>query len=345
MAYTTIDKLTDHFNTKLFTGTGSSNAITGVGFQPSLCWIKNRATATSMRILDAPRGATKVLFTDGTDIQDTNAQSLTSFDSDGFTVGTHASVNGNGNGICSWNWKANGQGSSNTDGTINTTYTSANQTSGVSICTWTGTGVAGSIGHGLNAVPKMIVVKRLDSADTWWVYNSNLGNNDAYLAFNESNASSTSGGSGLWNSQAPTSSVFFVGTNTGVNGSGGTYVAYVFAEKVGFSRLGSYLGNGSGQGSFIYTGFKPQLVIIKNYGATNDWYILDTKRNTRNVTNSYLRVNDNGVEATYNFIDIYSNGFKCNNNGSAANAANNTFIYMAFGQSLVGSNNIPCTAR
>ena len=345
MAFTTINKSTDHFNTKLFTGTGSSNSVTGVGFQPDFCWIKNRSTTTSGRILDAPRGATKVIFTSEADAQGTNAQSLTSFDSDGFTVGTHASVNGNGNNIASWNWKANNQGSSNTDGTINTTYTSANQTSGVSICTWTGTGTAGTIGHGLNAVPKMIIVKRLDSSDTWWVFHDALGTNDGYLALNEQNAGSTSGGSGLWNSTAPTSSVFSVGVNTGVNGSGGTYVAYVFAEKTGFSKIGNYIGNGNADGAFAYCGFKPRWFLAKNTASATSWVLFDSTRDPANSVSKAEFPDSPSAEYDYTtYIDFVSNGVKVKASGSAINGSGHSIAFLAFGQPLVGTNNIPSTA-
>jgi len=346
--YTTIDKHTDHFNTKLYTGNNSTNAQTGVGFQPDWLWIKCRSHADSSQLVDALRG-TNALRSDGNNAQSDIANNgFTSLDSDGFTLngnGSGGNVNNSGRTYAAWNWKANGQGSSNTDGSINTTYTSVNTTAGFSIITYTGTGSVGTIGHGLGVKPNVIFQKRLDSTPAWTVYHDKFDSNPShkYLYLNTNGALADY--ADHWNDTEPTSSVITLGTDTSVNGNGYTNVIYAFAEKTGYSKFGSYVGNGSGQGSFIYTGFKPAFVMIRNYGTTQDWYMLDTKRNTGNIVNSYLRANDGGAESTYNFIDIYSNGFKCNNNGTAANAANNNFIYMAFGQSIVGSNNVCATAR
>jgi len=346
MAYSAIDKSSAHMNTVLYTGNNSTNAVTGVGFQPDLCWIKVRDDTSSHRIFDAVRGVTKRLKPDQNEAEATESNGLTAFGTDGFTVGNSAAINGSGDLHAAWNWKANGQGSSNTDGTINTTYTSANQTSGFSICSWTGTGSAGTIGHGLNAVPKMIIVKRLDSADTWWVYHSALGSNDAYVALNEQNASSTSGGSGLWNSTAPTSSVFSVGTNTGVNGSGGTYVAYVYAEKAGYSKIDKWIGNGNANGTFAYCGFKPAFLLLKNTAITASWVLLDAVRDPGNSVATAAFPDASGQEYDYTtLLDFVSNGIKIRSTGSAWNGAGNTIAFIAFGQTLVGSNNVPSLGR
>ena len=349
MAYSTISKPKLHFNTKLYTGNGSTNAITGVGFQPDLCWIKVRDDSSSHRMFDAVRGVTKRLKPDQNEAEATESNGLTAFGTDGFTLGDNAAINGSGDLHAAWNWKANGQGSSNTDGTINTTYTSANQTSGFSICTWTGTGSAGTIGHGLNAVPKMIIVKRLDGADTWWVYHSALGTNDGYLGLNEQNAGSTSGGSGLWNSTAPTSSVFSVGTNTGVNGSGGTYVAYVFAEKKGYSKISNWIGNANADGQFVYLGFKPAFLLAKNTASATSWLLLDSTRDPANSVSKAVFPDSSSAEYDYTtYIDFVSNGIKVRASGSAINGNGHSIAFLAFAEEPLVANvgaSIPATAR
>ena len=237
-------------------------------------------------------------------------------------------------------------GSSNFSGSVQTKV-SANTTAGFSIVSWTGTGSAGTIGHGGIGTPKMIIVKRRDSADTWWTFNSNLGSNDAYVALNETLASNTAGGSGLWNSTAPTSSVFSVGTNTGVNGSSGTYVAYCFAEKKGYSKFGSYTGNGNADGTFIYTGFLPAMVIIKRTDTAGyEWRIVDNKRLGYNGASYSLNPNDNTSEGTSDRLDFVSNGIKLTSSATSFNASGGTYIYMAFAESpFVNSNGVPNNAR
>ena len=335
----------DYFNTKLYTGNGSTQSITGVGFQPDWVWLKRRDASASHELHDAVRGATKRLKSDGTNAEFTDTDTLTSFDSDGFSIGSGSQINTNSATQVAWNWKANGQGSSNTDGTINTTYTSASTTSGFSIVTYTGTGSVGTIGHGLGAVPKMIIVKRLDSTSSWSVYHSALGNaNQLYLNTTDASTSSTG-----WNSTDPTSSVFSIGSTASYNGSGNTYIAYAFAEKSGFSSMGSYVGNGSTDGSFIYTGMSPAIIIAKKTSGTGDWFINDIKRNTFNVVNSQLYPNLNDPEENVNAtqLDILSNGFKLKGTTSnALNSGNDTYIYLAFAESsIVSSNGVPATAR
>ena len=346
MAYITFQP-SDYFNTKLYTGNGSTNAITGVGFQPDWVWIKRRDGTNTHNLFDAVRGATKGLESNEALAEQTLSTALTSFDSDGFTLGSGGDVNGSSASQVSWNWKANGQGSSNTDGTINTTYTSVNTTAGFSISKYVGTGSNGTIGHGLGAVPKWIVVKNLDTSDSWNVYHTDMGNGKRLL-LDTNGAANTN--STPWNDTSPTSSLFSVGTNTGTNKSGSNLIAYAFAEKKGFSRFGYYKGNGDLNGPFIYTGFKPGFVIIKNYYRTGEhWFIHDTKRQTFNVNNKYLLANESSAEATSNShaIDILSNGFKTRTTNESTNySTSDTYIYMAFAEEpLVSSNNIPATAR
>ena len=346
MAYTTINKSTDYFNTKLYTGNYSTNAITGVGHQPDMVWLKSRSFAQNHEMYDAVRTATKRIYPNGTYAEDTDTAGLTAFNSDGFTLGSSNSSNKSGDTFASWNWKAGGgQGSSNTAGSINTTYTSANTTAGFSISSYTGTGSNATIGHGLNAVPKMIIVKRLSGGTgEWGVYHASLGNTKA-LYLNGTSASSTE--TAFWNSTSPTSSVFSVGTANDTNGSGSTYIAYCFAEKTGYSKFGSYVGNGSSDGSFCYLGFKPAFLIIKRSSTGgDDWVMYDNKRNTFNVLDKRLNPNTNGAEQDTDMIDFVSNGFKLRGNPDYVNGNGSTYTYMCFAEApLVGTNNVPCTAR
>jgi len=341
MAYTTINKSTDYFNTKLYTGNGGTQSITGVGFQPDWLWLKKRNSSANHFLFDAVRGASKELNSNNDEAEASPANYLSSFDSDGFTIGSDSDINGNSDTHASWNWKAGtGQGSSNTDGSINTTYTSANTTAGFSISTYTGTGSNATVGHGLGSVPKMIIVKRTNATDVWRVYHSSIGATK-HLVLNTTAVEAT--GSNVWNDTAPTSSVFSISTDSAVNASGATYVAYCFAEKTGYSQFGSYVGNSSTDGTFVYTGMKPSFVLLKKTNGTEAWLLMDNKRQGYNPENEYLVPNSNTVEGTANHIDLLSNGFKLTTNGGGFNVGN--FIYMAFGQSIVGNNNVPATAR
>ena len=348
MAYTTIDKSSLHYNTKLYTGTGSSNAVTGVGFQPDLCWIKNRGTTTATRVFDSVRTATKVLYTSETDAEATAAQGLTAFGADGFTVGTSSAINGSSNNICSWNWKAGTTGSGTTTGTgTGKAYSySVNTTAGFSIIKYLGNGNAGQqIPHHLGAVPHFIMLKPLDRTDNWRVYHHKQHDSSPanyQLKLNSTNAIDS--GSDVWNDTIPTSTYFTLGSNAGVCANDENFIAYCFTEKVGYSKFGSYVGNGNASGTFVYTGFKPQFIIQKPLSTTQNWHLHDTKRPGYNVKNYNLSPNNTNAEADNEFIDILSNGFK-NRTSGVLNVANNTHVYIAFGQSIVGSNNVPCTAR
>ena len=345
MAYTTINKSTLHFNTKLHTGNGAEQAITGVGFQPDFTWIKKRNGTAVHYLFDAVRGATKFLNSDQNYAQQDNAQSLKSFDSDGFTLGTMAGANNNSDTFVSWNWKAGtGQGSSNTDGSINTTYTSVNTTAGFSVSQWTGSGANATIGHGLGVAPKMIMVKNLSTTDSWNVFHVGIGNGKRVFLDTNGAESSTSD---AWNSTSPTTSVFSVGTNTGTNNNGSNLIAYCFAEKTGFSKIGKYTGNNNADGAFVYTGFKPAWVMIKNSAATLSWLILDNKRDTHpNPQKDALFPNTNAAQTGDYLIDFNSNGFKIRTATSALSGNSQELIYMAFAATpLVGSNNVPATAR
>ena len=348
MSYTTINKSSLHMNTKLYTGTGSSNSVTGVGFQPDWVWIKDRGSNANHHLFDAVRGVTKDIISNSSNAQGTDAQKLTAFGADGFTVGTNGNVNGSSANMVSWNWKAGtGQGSSNTDGSINTTYTSVNTTSGFSISQYTGTGSNATIGHGLGAVPKMIIVKNTSTTDSWMVYHVGSGSN-AYLHLETTNAA-LSPSTAQFQATTPTSSLFYVGTADGTNKSSSNMIAYCFAEKTGYSKFGSYTGNGNADGKFIYTGFKPAFVLFKGSTIAENWWMFDTKRSESNVANDGLIASTSNSEYSNNAtfkIDILSNGFKMRSTDSFANSSGNTYIFMCFAEApLVGSNNVPCTAR
>jgi len=348
MAYTTIDKSSLHFSPTLYVGNGGTKTVTGIPFEPDMSWLKNRSTLGDNEIYDKVRGATYRIYPNNNSAQDALAQGLQAWTSDGFTVGNNGAINGNGNNIVSWNWKANGAGSSNTDGTINTIKTSANTTSGVSISTYTGTGSAGTIGHGLGVAPTAIWIKKTSAggAENWFCWNKGLTSAGGFLKLDRGDAASTNNTAFPWNPQANT---FGVSTDAATNASGVTYIAYCFADVQGFSKMNSYLGNGSTNGSFIYTGFSPAVVIMKNVtNAATPWLIWDNKRPGYNVTNLRLRPNTADAEdtSTADPVDLLSNGFKCRGINDDSNKAGSTFIYLAFAEApLVGSNNVPANAR
>ena len=326
----------DYFNTVLWTTDGTGNKALTTGHSTDMVWIKFRDYAYDHRIYDDVRGVTKKIIPNKTDAESTTTD-LASFDTNGFTVGSNLNTSGEG-GLVGWSWKANGQGSSNSDGSDSSTV-SANTTAGFSIVKWTPSGGNATVGHGLGAVPEMIISFRIDGAQDRFVYHKDIGNTK-YVRLNQTTASTTD--ANAWNNTTPTSSVFSVGSQFG----GSDYIAYCFAEKKGFSKFGSYVGNGSTDGSFIYTGFKPAFVMIKSTG-TEGWYIIDNKRTGFNEANYALIAQDTSAEETgTNRINFLSNGFKATTSNSAVNTSGNTYIFMAFAEEpLVSSNGVPNTAR
>jgi hypothetical protein len=344
MAYSNIKQPTLYFNTKLYTGNGTTaTGITGVGFQPDMTWIKERSQIRSHVLFDVIRGATVQLNTNDTAVDATVAESLQSFDSDGFTVGNATSVNQSGETYVGWNWLASNTTASNTDGSITSTV-SANTTSGFSIVSYTANGVSGStVGHGLGVAPAMIFVKNRSGANDWnGLHQSLTGTNGIFLNLTAATVASST----FWNNTNPTSSVFTIGNHVTVNTNTNNYIAYCFAEKKGFSKFGKYTGNGSTDGTFVYTGFKPAFVMVKRTDSTADWHIQDNKRNTFNEVDTSLFANTTDVDtqsATYD-TDFLSNGFKLRGTTTARNGSGATYIYMAFAdEPLVGDN--PATAR
>ena len=339
-------------NTKLYTGNASTQAITGVGFQPDLVAIKERGGSNHHRNFDSVRGATKDLHFNLQDAEDTTS-GVTSFDSDGFTLGSVAGSNGSGLTFASWNWKANGAGSSNTDGSITSTV-SANTTAGFSIVKWTGTGSPATIGHGLGVAPRMIIMKNTSQTASWGVYHESMGN-DKRMFLNTTDGQS----GGVWEDTSPTSTVFSVDGGTITGGSGDVEIAYCFAEVAGYSKFGSYVANNNADGAFIYTGFKPTFFMTKSTatdGSTyKSWSTFDTVRQPTNLNvgkTLYLnreyeegKRGQGSADATVPALDMLSNGVKCRVGNDEINTASDTYIYMAFGQPIISNSGVVATAR
>jgi hypothetical protein len=353
MAYTTIDDPTIYFNNVTYTGNGGSQSVTGVGFQPDLVWLKSRSLSQSHFWSDVIRGAGKVLISNNTDAEQNFSANFTAFSSDGYTLanGTNG-FNASSETYVSWNWLAGGSASSNSNGDI-TSSVSANTTAGFSIVSYTGSGVfQNTVGHGLGAIPKMIIVK-MRSPDTreWIVYHSSLGNTKK-IHLNDNAAAVTQP---AWGNTTPTSSVFTISgasqTNWhDTNKASATYIAYCFAEKKGYSKIGSFSGNANANGPFVYTGFRPAWVMIKNSNASEHWRIYDNKRDTFNHMFRVLFPNVSSAESTVDNgseeIDFLSNGFKIRSSAAQLNGSGNTLIYMSFAESgFVNSNGVPNNAR
>ena len=458
MAYTTIDKPTDYFNTKLYTGTGSSNSITGVGFQPDWIWWKHRGSATYWHnLMDSVRGASKQLYSNASDSEGTNTNGLESFDSDGFTVGSDNGANESGQNFVSWNWLAGGTapaitysvkvvsdsgnkyrfddfgtsavtldlqeggtytfdqsdssnsghplrfytasdksggeyttgvttsgtagssgaktvitvaasaptlyyqcsnhagmggqantnstfGSSNFSGTEKSTV-SINTTAGFSIMAYAGTTAVDTYGHGLSQKPEMIIIKRRTLTGNWVIYHKDIGATK-HLHLNTTDAENTY--QYMFNNTEPTNSLITLSDDGEVNKASSNYVAYVFHSVKGYSKIGSYTGNGNADGTFVYTGFRPAWILLKVTSTSNDWILLDNKRDSFNVATKKLLPNESNAESSDSGVstDFLSNGFKIRTAGGNVNQSSATFVYMAFAESpFVNSNGVPTNAR
>jgi hypothetical protein len=325
------------FDVALWTGNGGTQTISGLNLSPDFVWIKDRSQSSDYALFDIVRGATKRLRSNQTYAEDTNSGYLTSFNSDGFSIGSHAAVNYNNAANVGWVWDAGTSTVSNTDGSI-TSQVRANPTAGISIVSYTGNNASsGTIGHSLNAKPGMIIVKRRGTGgNDWGVYHSALGATKNIDLNNTGGASTTSG---TWNNTEPTSSVFTVGTFNMVNASD-TYIAYCFAPVEGFSAMGSYVGNGSADGPFVSLSFSPALVIIKSSSVgVGSWMLYDNTRGSSNLNNKKLAANLSGAENNSNLggtslgLDFLSNGFKNRNDGGLNhNSSGHTYIYIAFAE-------------
>jgi len=335
MAYTTIDNPFKYFNTVTYSGNGSNpRTLTGVGFQPDWVWLKNRTDSNGHTLADAVRGANETLSSDGTgaEVTDKSDGHLDAFTSDGFTVGAGSSsdarVNDGSHTYVAWNWLAGGSASSNSNGSI-TSSVSANTTAGFSIVSYTGTGSNATVGHGLGANMDFAIFKLRSGSSAWLVYHKSLGATKA-IYLNETGAVGTN--SSGFNDTEPTSSVFSLGSGATANTSSGTQIAYCFAEKKGYSKFGSYTGNGNADGPFVYTGFKPAWVLFKKSSGTNNWNLYDNKRDTFNPESNLLYPSLSDAEASFSGVDFVSNGIKIKTSNTNFNDSGGTYIFMAFAE-------------
>jgi hypothetical protein len=332
MAYTNIDDPSAYFQTALYTGNGSTQNITNDGnsdLKPDLVWTKARSGTSHHTNVDSSRGAGKQIYPNLTAAEET-VSGVSGFLTDGFSLGSNGTANADGVTHVAWQWKANGgtttaftESGDNPGGTYQ-----ANTTAGFSIVTYTGTGAAGTVTHGLGVAPKFIIIKNRGVADPWAVY---YGDATDYLVLNDTAA--TVDNAAWWNDTAPSSTVFTVNTDHSVNADGELYIAYAFAEVQGYSKFSTYVGNGNVDGPFVYTGFKPAFVLVKSSSATHNWHILDNKRDPSNVVDKYLNPDNTAAEDTFTFGDFVSNGFKWrSSSGTSFNESGTSYIYMAFAE-------------
>ena len=350
MAYTNIDDPSAHFQTVLYTGNGGTLSVTNDGnsdLQPDWVWIKNRA-AYQHQVYDTNRGVHKKLMPSVTNAESTDTTALTAFNTDGFSTGANVGVNQNSVAHVAWQWKANGgttttfnESGSNPGGTRQT-----NTDAGFSIIAYTGTGSNGTIAHGLPSTPEFIIFKRRDVDQFWCVWHQGIGD-DYKLALHLTDARDADGA--FMNSTLPTSSNITVGgASVNTNANNGTYICYAFSPIQGYSKFGSYVGNGNANGPFVYTGFKPAFLLVKAATtAGQNWLVQDNKRPGYNPTSGRLFANTNGAENTDTELpDHLSNGFKVRSASYGTNKSGETYIYMAFAENpFVTSTGVPTTAR
>ena len=343
MAYSTIDKSSLYQSNVQHTGNGSTQSITGAGFEPSLIWIKNRSTSDAYNLVDSVRGATNVIYSDSGAAQYTNVNSITSFDADGFSVGNGAEVNANTNKYISWNWKMGTTSGIAGSPSITPTGYSFNATAGQSIIQWTGTEANGTLPHGLGVAPELIIAKTL-ATGSWYVYHKSLGADDA-IFLNDSGAAATS--STYWNDTAPDANLFTVGTSAGTNDSGQTMIAYCFAGvNTNMFKAGKYTGNGQSDtdGPYIYTGFKPSLIFFKRTDTTSNWRCVNNKDGF-NGDIGLLHPNLTDQESAGDTLDLLCNGCQIQNSSTDWNANGGEYVYFAWGQPIVSNSGVCTTAR
>jgi hypothetical protein len=329
----TIENGSKHMQAVTYTGTGATQTISGLNFQPDLIWIKSRSAATDHKLTDSVRGVTKSLESNTTDAEATDTNGVTAITSTGFTLGSDSVYNNSGATYVAWCWKAGeGTTSSNTAGSQTSTV-SVNASAGFSIATFTCTGVNvnGTVGHGLGVAPKLIITKSRGSGSNWVVYHSSVSTDvNKFLRLNDTSATVTL--SNVWGDALPTSTVFGIRGDVTLAASA-TAVAYCWSEIEGFSKFGSYTGNGSADGPFVYTGFRPKWIIVKRSDSSGtSWLIIDTSLNPSNNAANYLIADNATAQNTDNGFDILSNGFKVRNSGSTENASGGTYIYAAFAE-------------
>ena len=341
-----IDKPSDYFNTKLYTGNGGAQTITGVNFEPDLIWIKQRNGTGNHVVTDTVRTVDYQLHTNTTDADSSLTNNVTSTNSDGFVVNTDGEVNGSSDTYVAWNWLGANGTASNSNGSITATV-SANTTSGCSIVKWSGSGSNATIGHGLGVAPSVVITKSIGGSSAWGVYHISLGNTKI-LFLNETGAVGTN--VAYWNNTSPTSSVFTVGSDAAVNHSGNDMIAYCFTEITNYSKFGFYVGDALNKGGpFVYTGFRPAWIMIKRTDGADTWTMYDNKRIGYNVDNNPLFANANTTESTDDDLDILSNGFKIKRNSGRINTDGANMVYMAFAENpfvtSTDNGSIPATAR
>ena len=354
MAYTTIDDPSAHFQTTLYSGTGSTASVTNDGnsdLQPDWVWIKARNATRDHRLLDSTRGVQKELVSNNDAVEYTESTGLTAFQSDGFQHGGANGYGASGENYVAWQWKANGGTTTTNDasstgvGGLDSVY-QANTTAGFSIVTYTGSGSNTTVAHGLGNVPEVIIFKkRTDDTEDWLVYHHTQGNASAGKL--NTNAAWETGSNSLFDATTPTSSVFSIKTNSKVNDSSDTYVAYCFSDVQGYSKFGGYEGNGNVDGRFVYLGFKPALIIVRATD-TDNWRMYDHKRaNPYNVINVRLTADTNSAESQDdNECDFLSNGVKFRSSSGGVNSNGQAYTYMAWAEHpFVSSKGIPVTAR
>lgn len=321
----------DHFDIKTRTGTAATYSVTGLAFQPGLVWAKSRGRAVDHALFDSVRGVQQMLESNQTGLETTQPGGVTAFNADGYTGITLDQLNGTTatNSFVDWLWKANGSAVSNTSGSI-TSQVSANTTAGFSIVTYTGTGANATVGHGLTVAPKLVIAKGRDGTADHWRVGSTLLSSGAYILGLNQTIAQTSAPT-IWNSAFPTSSVFSIGTDVSVNQSTKTFVAYCFSEVDGFSKIGTYTGNGSADGPFVFCGFRPRWILYKRVDLVSNWWILDTARDTYNLTDSALYPDLSNAEDTGACpVDITANGVKCRS--ATYNVSGGTYVFYAIAE-------------
>ena len=351
MAYTDIDKPSDYFEPVIYNGNGGTQSITSLDFQPDFVWLKSRSNGNIHNLNDSVRGVNKQIHTDLTNAEATLTTVLTAFNSNGFTLGSESDVNGSGRTFVSWNWLGANGTASNSNGNITSTV-SANTTAGFSIVSWTGNNSgSATVGHGLGAVPNVVIIKKRDGATNWGFKHSSFASG-AMSSINTTDAPSNRNGSTAGGIGDLTSSTTFgfIGGGAGTpSENNGSMIAYCFADVKGYSKFGSYSGNGSTNGAFIYTGFKVAWLLIKRINGNDNYTMADNKRNGFNPDNDALYPNLANAEANTNFVDLLSNGFKMRRSDGAENASGGTYAYMAFAENPFvtspDNGSVPATAR
>ena len=340
MAYTTINDPEKYFKTVLWTGNLFANSITGVNHQPDLLWFKNRGTTNNFEVIDSSRGTNKKLRLDDEAVEGTSTTRITSFDSDGFTLSTDPSVNGNQNSILAWSWKANGGTTATISGGVNAVV-QKEDTAKFAIGTYTGTGSQTGAEHGLGVKPDFIIIKNRDQDDSWFVWHNEIGNNQA-LVFDTNSAVITN--NSYMGNEAPQSTWVGLGTGSNTNADGEKYVAYCWNEVKGFSKFGKYQGNNNADGPFVFLGFRPEFLLIKKTDATANWISKTGKVSEHNVHPKITYWDISNAENTAQDMDLLSNGFKHRSSEGDGNGSN-TYAYFAWARTpMVTSKGTPGTA-